>query len=132
MTLGIDSTVRSSRADVIRDAIDSDASAGILRIFDGVRPATGGSITNVLATLELADPVAPNAVGGVSTWSAIAGVTASMSGTATWFRVTDGITGHVFDGDVGVSGSDLNFNTVTFTAGLVVSISSFVLTEADA
>lgn len=132
MTLGIADAIRSTRADEIRDAVDADASAGILIVYDGVRPSKGGTTTTALATFTLPDPVAPNAVAGVSTWNAISASTISVTATASWFRVTDGAAAFVFDGDCGLSGSDLNFDSLSFVSGRSVTIDSFIISDGNA
>ena len=128
MTIGIVESVRNSMADFITFETDDFGSAS-LKIYDGVRPSTGGAATTVLADLTLSFPSFPAASGGVITANAITGDTsANNTGTATWFRITDGSSGFVMDGDVGTSGSDLNLNTVAITTGVQVDITSFVIT----
>jgi hypothetical protein len=128
MALGYNSTLRDNQLDEVTARAGTLAK---LRIYDGVRPVTGGTATTLLAELICNATFAPGASGGVLTLNAIASGTAS-TGTATWFRIvqTDGTT-HVMDGDVGTSGSDLNFNSVSFTAGGTVSVSSFVITAGN-
>jgi hypothetical protein len=134
MALGFNSTMRSNRADQITARQDGGSGAALLRIYDGSRPATGGTATTLLAELTLSDPSASAASSGTLTYSAItADSSANATGTATWFRIvqSDGST-HVMDGSVGTSGSDLNLNTTSIVSGAQVSISSFVLTEGNA
>lgn len=132
MTLGIDETVRDNELDEIGAAADAGAGAAILLILDGTRPATGGALTTTLATLTMSDPAFAAATGGTLTANAITGDTsADATGTATWFRITDSVSGHVLDGDVGTSGSDLNLNTVSITAGVAVDVTSMVLTAGN-
>lgn len=117
------------------DAITTFAgNAALLRIYDGVRPATGGSATTLLAELTLASPMAAGAAVGVLTLSAITSdASANATGTATWARIVkaDGTT-HVMDLSVGTSGADINFATVAFVAAAVISITSATITEANA
>lgn len=136
MAISFKATVRSSRANVIRDAVDAGATAGLLRIYQGTRPATDGATTGstLLAELTFSDPCAANASNGVLTMSAISPDTsANATGTAQWFRVVDGTTNNtVIDGDCGTSGSDLNLNSTSISSGQQVSCSSFVITEGNA
>jgi hypothetical protein len=135
MALGFKATVRNSRANVIRDAIDAGSAAGKLRIYSGTRPATDGTATTLLAELTFSDPSAPNASNGVLTMSAITADTsadAATTTTATWFRVVDSNGATVMDGDCGTSGSDLNLNSTSISPGQQVSCSSFVITEGNA
>ena len=133
MALGIVAAGRNNMLDELTTLIDAGVSAGLLRIYDGVRPATGGSATTLLAELTFSDPSFPAAAAGTMTASAITDdASANATGTATWFRVADSAGGAVIDGDVGTSGSDLNLNTTSITAGVNVSVSSFVLTAGNA
>jgi len=132
MTMAFATTLRNARANQIQAARDAGAGAGKVRIYDGVRPATAGAVTNLLAELTYSDPSSPDAVGGVLTASAITGDTsADATGTATWFRDVDSDDVFVMDGDVGVSGSDLNLNTVNVVIGLPVDISGNEITEGN-
>lgn len=129
MALAYSSTVRNAMLDAITSAIGA---SGLLRIYDGARPASGGSATTKLAELALSATSAPGASVGVLTFSAISNDTsADASGTATWFRVTTSGGTFVIDGNVGTSGSDLNLTTTTIVATQPVSVSSFVITEGN-
>jgi len=116
------------------DAITSLAGAScLINIYDGTRPATGGTATTLLAQLTGNATFAPAASGGVLTLNAITqDSSANATGTATWFRIyaSNGTT-HVMDGNVGTSGSDLNLTTVSIVTAQPVSISSFVITEGN-
>lgn len=132
MTVGLLSTLRSSRANLIRDAVDAGAGAGLFRVYDGTRPATGGTATTLLAELTFTDPSAANASSGVLTFSAItADASANATGTATWCRFVDSTGAFVLDGSVGTSGADYNLNTVSITTGVNVSCTSAVITEGN-
>jgi hypothetical protein len=116
------------------DAITTRAgNAALLRIYDGSRPATGGTATTLLAELTCGTPFAAGAASGVLTLGAITqDASANATGTATWFRIVkaDGTT-HVLDGNVGTSGSDLNLTTVSIVITQPVSVTSFVITEGN-
>jgi hypothetical protein len=133
MALAFASTLRSSRADLIDDAVNAGSGAGLLRIYSGTRPSTGGTATTLLAELTFSDPAFGVASGGVLTASAItADSSANNTGTATWFRVVDSAGTFVMDGNVGTSGSDLNLNSTSISANQNVSVTSFVITEGNA
>jgi hypothetical protein len=133
MPLSFASTLRTSRADLIDDAVNAGTGAGLLRIYSGTRPSTGGTATTLLAELTFSDPAFGNAAAGVITASAItADASANATGTATWFRIVDSSGTFVMDGDVGVSGSDLNLNSTSISTGQNVSVTSFVITEGNA
>ena len=122
------------------DAVNAEADAlsvlldnGYLRIYDGTQPAnadTAISTQTLLAELRFNADAAPSAVAGVLTFSAITqDSNANNTGTASWFRAlkSDGST-VMFDGTVGVSGSDLNIATTSIVAGAIVGATSFVYT----
>jgi hypothetical protein len=117
------------------DAITTRAgNAALLRIYDGTRPATGGTATTLLAELTCGTPFAAGAASGVLTLTVpTQDSSANATGTATWFRIVkaDGTT-HVLDGNVGTSGSDLNLTTVSIVITQPVSVTSFVITEGNA
>ena len=130
MALGVNSTTRNAWLDSITSRAGASA---LLRIYDGTRPATGGAATTLLAELTCNATFAPAASGGVLTLNAItADSSANATGTATWFRIVQsGGSTHVLDGDVGTSGSDLNFNSVSFVTGGNVAVTSFTITAPN-
>jgi len=132
MALGLATALRTTRATDIVTAIDAGAGPGLLRIYDGVRPATGGSVTNLLAELTLSDPCG-TVTNGVLTFSAITqDASANATGTATWFRIVTSAAAFVLDGSVGTSGTDLNLTTTSVTTGQPVQVTSLVFTEGNA
>jgi hypothetical protein len=132
MALAYVTALRNARLDAITTKIDAGAGAGLLRIYDGTRPATGGAATTLLAELTFSDPSSAAAASGVLTASAITqDSSANATGTASWFRVVDSTAAFVMDGNVGTSGSDLNLTTVSITATQPVSVTSFVITEGN-
>lgn len=131
MAIALSATLRNNRADQITSFAGGSA---LIRIYNGTRPATGGTVTTLLAQLTCNATFAPAASGGVLTLNAITQDSgADATSTATWFRIvkSDGTT-FVLDGDVGTSGSDLNLNTTSIVSGGPVAITSFVLTEGNA
>lgn len=133
MAISYVTTLRNDRLDDITARIDAGAGAGLLRIYNGTRPATCGTATTLLAELTFSDPSFPAASAGVLTANAItADPSADNTGTATWFRSVDSTGTCVIDGNCGTSGSDLNFNSVDISAGQEVSCASFVITAGNA
>jgi len=131
MALGLDATLRNNMLDQITTRAGGSA---LLRIYDGTRPATGGTATTLLAELTCNATFAPAASGGVLTLNSITqDSSANATGTATWFRIvqSDGST-HVLDGNVGTSGSDLNLNTTSLVSGGPVAVTSFTITAGNA
>lgn len=130
MALAYSTTLRNAMLDAITTAAGGSA---LLRIYDGTRPATGGSATTLLAELTCNATFAPSAASGVLTLNSITqDASANATGTATWFRIvkSDGTT-HVMDGSVGTSGSDLNLTTTSIVATQPVSVTSFTITEGN-
>lgn len=133
MTIGLVTAARNAHLDDINTRINAGAGAGLLRVYDGTRPATGGTATTLLAELTFSDPAAPAASGGVLTFSAITqDSSANATGTATWCRIVDSTGAFVADGSVGTSGADYNLNTTSITAGVAVSCTSASLTAGNA
>lgn len=130
----INETTRNLMLDLISDAIDAGAGAGLIRIYDGTQPADSSvAITSqtLLATLTFTDPGKSTLTGGVLTFAAITDdASADATSTATWARIIDSDLATVFDCDVGVTGSGatIEFNTVEFVAAKNVSMTSFTLT----
>ena len=129
MALAYVTTLRNSRLDQITSAIGN---AGLLRIYDGTRPATGGTATTLLAELTGGTPWASTASSGQVTANSItADASANAGGVATWHRWTTSGGTAVVDGNVGTSGSDLNLTTTTIVLAQPVSVSSYVITEGN-
>lgn len=131
MALAFATSLRTARVDAITTFAGNGA---LLRIYDGTRPATGGSATTLLAELTCGTPFAAGASSGVLTLGSITqDSSANATGTATWFRIvkSDGTT-HVLDGNVGTSGSDLNLTTTSITSGQPVQVTSFTITDGNA
>jgi hypothetical protein len=130
MALGYVASLRNAQLDAITTAVGT---SGKIRIYSGTRPATGGTATTLLAELPCSATFAPAASGGVLTINAITSdASADATGTASWFRVLTSANAAVIDGDVGTSGSDLNLNSTSITAGGSVAITSFTITAGNA
>ena len=130
MALAFSAAVRNSMLDAITTAAGGSA---LLSIYDGTRPATGGTATTLLAQLTCNATFAPSASGGVLTLNAITtDSSANATGTASWFRITTSGATHIVDGNCGTSGSDLNLNTLSIVSGGPVAVSSFTITAGNA
>lgn len=130
MALAYSTTLRNTMLDAITTAVGA---SGLLRIYDGTRPATGGSATTLLAELTCNATFAAGAASGVLTLNAITSdSSANATGTATWFRIVTSGGTFVIDGNVGTSGSDLNLNTVSIVSGAAVAVTSFTITGGNA
>lgn len=129
MALAYSTTIRNGMLDFITSTVGGSA---LLNIYDGSRPATGGTATTLLAQLTCNATFAPGASGGVLTLNAITqDSSANATGTATWFRITTSGATFCIDGNVGTSGSDLNLTTTSIVATQPVSVTSFVITEGN-
>ena len=129
MAVGYSTTLRNARLDAITTAIGA---SGLLRIYDGTRPASGGAATTLLAQLALSATFAPAAAAGVLTASAIASdSSADATGTATWARLTT--SGGTFVADLGVatSGQEVTLNTTAIVITGTVTCSSLVITAGN-
>jgi len=132
MALSYIATLKNSMLDEITTAIGA---SGLLRIYDGTPPAnadTALSGNTLLATLALSATAAPAASGGVLTFSTISDDTsADATGTASFFRLLTSGASAVVQGTVGTSGSDINFNSVSFVTGGNVAVSSLTITAGN-
>ena len=134
MALGFATTLRTSRVTAVRDAIDAGSGPGKIRIYNGTRPATGGTATTLLAELTCSDPCG-TVTSGVLTFSTItADSSADNFGTATWFRIVDSAGTFVMDGTITATGGggDGTMNSTTITAGNPVNGLSVVITDGNA
>lgn len=132
LALAFTTAIRTNMMTQVLNALDAGAGAALIRIYDGTRPASGGTATNLLAELTCSDP-AGTVANGVLTFSAITqDASANATGTATWFRAVDSTGAFVIDGNVGTSGSDMNLTTTSIVATQPVSISSATITAGNA
>jgi len=133
MAIGLSTTARNARLTALITAIDAGSGPGVLSIYSGTRPATGGTATTLLAELTLSDPCG-TVSGGVLTFNAITqDSSANASGTASWARIADSDAAFVLDLGVGTAGSGMEIilNTTTIVAGGPVGMTSASLTEGN-
>ena len=114
--------VKEAIATAVLTEIDEDAGAGALVI------QTSADAT--LASLALADPAGTVSAAGVLTFDTTPALsaTASGTGTATKFKITDNSGDEKLYGSVGTSGEDINLSSVSITSGDTVSISTLTYT----
>jgi len=118
----ISTGIRNAMCDAFVDAIDGGAGAGLLEIHTAAFAAK-------LSTNTFSDPAYGAAAAGVAEENAITDDTsADATGTAAVFRVTTSTPTTEFEGTVGTSGQDINFNSVAFVAGDTVSITDLPVT----
>lgn len=132
MALGLVANVRNDFLSAINTRANAGATAALLRIYSGPRPATGGTATTLLAELTMSDPAFNAPAAGAMTAAAITtDAAANATGTAVWFRIVDSNGVAVLDGDVGVAGTDLTLNTTSIVVGTPVAVSSLVITAGN-
>ena len=132
MTIRISDTVRNSRVDAIRAAVDAGASGGFLRIYSGSKPSKGGTPAGLLlAEVLLADPCGTSTGGVLTITAPRTDTSADASGTAAFFYLVDSTGAFVCDGDCATSGSDLNMTTLSIVATQPVEITSLTITDGN-
>jgi len=117
------------------DAQDA-GTACIITIYTGSQPTdadTAIGAQTLLATLTCSatsGTVSDGAPGGLLTFAAITDdSSADATGTAAWCRLLTQAAGTtIADYEIGTSGADINFNSVAFTSGSAISISSLTIT----
>ena len=133
MAVRIDKVVRTTRVDAILNAVDAGATGGFLRVYSGSKPVTKGAAPAglLLADILLADPCGASTGGVLTLTVPRTDTAANNSGTASFFYLVDSTGAFVCDGDVAVSGSDLNVTTTTIVAGQPVDITSLTITDGN-
>jgi hypothetical protein len=133
MAVRIADSVRNSRVDAIRAAIDAGAGAGLLRIYSGSKPGTKGAAPagTLLAELTCADPCGSSSGGVLTFTTPFSDTSANATGTAAFFYLVDSTGAFVCDGDCAVSGSDLNLTTLSIVSGQAVQVTSLTITDGN-
>jgi len=132
MAVRIADTVRNTRVDSIRIAVDAGAGAGLLRIYSGSKPTKGGVPAGVLlAELTCADPCGSSTTGVLTFTVPFSDTSANATGTAAFFYLTDSTGAFVCDGDCNTSGSDLNLTTLSIVATQPVQVTSLTITDGN-
>jgi len=133
MAMQYNDAIRNAFNDAITTAAGTSA---LIKMYSGTKPATVATALSgntLLATLPCSATFAPASSGGVLTLNAISNDTAAdADGTGSFFRITTSGGTAVAQGTLGTSGADINLATLTFTTGLVVSVSSFTHTAPGA
>jgi hypothetical protein len=121
MAITISTASRNAACDAVVDLVDVSG-PGTLKFY------TAGFAT-LLATLTFSNPAFGAAATGTATANAItADTSADATGTAASFKIFDGAGAEILLGSVGTSGQDINFNTVSWTTGDNISVSSLTVT----
>ena len=127
----ITNATASAACDAIVDRLDTGG-AGTCKIYTATIPATADTALGaqtLLATLTFSATAFGSASNGVATAASITSdSSADATGTAAWARWANGSATTILDCTVGTSGDDINFATVAFVSGAVISISSLTVT----
>lgn len=126
-------TLANASKSAAANAVTALANTGTIKIYTASRPAspdTAITSQTLLATLTFNSTAFGAASNGAAAANAITSGAAVATGTAAWARLfkSDGTT-VIGDCDVGTSGADLNFPTVSFVSGATVSCSALTLTQ---
>ena len=122
-----------------KTAIDA-GTAAVIEIYDGTPPTDADTAIGAqvkLATLTMNatafGSVSDDTPGAIMTAAAITpDSSADATGTAAWFRLSTQAAGTViFQGTVGTSGANINFNTVSFTATSEISITALTVFQGE-
>lgn len=131
MPLQFDVTTRNN----MLAQIVNDAASGYLLIYSGAAPANVAASlagTTLLAALPLSATMGTVSA-GVLTFNAITQENAVVSGTASFFRISNTAqSAYYVQGTVGTAGCDINLNTTTITSGGPVAVSSLTFTAPGA
>lgn len=131
--------VAQSMLTALKTAIDA-GTAAIITIYGDTQPVDADTAIvaqTLLATLTMSatafGAVSDDTPGAIMTAAAITpDSSADDTDTATWFRMLTQAGGStIMDGSVGTSGADINFNTVAFTAGSQIEITSLTITQPE-
>lgn len=119
----ISTAARNAMADALVDQIDiGSGGSGKIRIYTS-------AFGTLLAELDFSSTAFGSAVAGTATANTITDdSSANATGTAAVCRIIDKNGSTVFEGTVGTSGADINFNSVSITTGDRISISSMTVT----
>lgn len=136
----ISNVAAKALADAFDDQVNIGSTAAVIDIRTGAQPADPDTAATgtLLGTLTMSDPAfgaaTDAAPGGLITASAITNdSSADATGTAGYFRIRATGTGadDVADGECGTSGADLNWNTLSITAGSTLSITALTVTMPE-
>lgn len=128
--------ITATRRNAQLDNLLAQLNNGYIRVYSGTKPTNADTAlagNTLLAELRFSATAFPSASAGSATANAITqDSSADASGTASFVRcfASDGTT-VICDLTVGTSGADINFATLTFTAGVAVQITSLAISQPD-
>lgn len=132
MPIQLSTEARNAGCDGVVDLLDT----GTVEIRTGVRPANPAAAATgtILGTFTLPNPAFGAASVGVATANAVTAVTASGTGTASWFRAYRSAGnggGAVIDGDVATSGADMTIQNTSVNASQALTITAWTHTQPE-
>jgi len=132
MTLQYSVAVANAKLDAIETTVGTSA---VLKIYTGSMPANVAAARTgtVLASLTLpSDWMAAASAGSKAKAGTWQDTSADNTGTAAYFTIfaSDGTTAHI-QGTVGVSGTDMIVDSVSFTSGQSFTINTFTITSGN-
>lgn len=125
--MALNTQVADATVNAQANALATLCNSGLIRIYDGVQPATADTAVsgNTLGvTLTFGATAFPSAVSGLLTANAITSGTAVADITPTWARIVKSDTTTVVM-DVSAGAASANLTIGAFTTGTVVSATSF-------
>lgn len=128
MALTLSPTIKTNMMAQINAAAGTSA---VLTIYNGTRPATGGTATTALAVFTCNATAFGTVSGRVLTALPIASVAAVATGTATWARLTSSGGTFVADMNVGTGGAELTLTTTAVASGATLSITSCTISASN-
>jgi hypothetical protein len=130
--MAFEGTLASRNAAV--NAVTALCNSGFIEVYSGTRPATPDTALSgntLLVTLTFGATAFGAGSSGVATANAITSGTVVATGTAAWARVYESNNSTVVgDCNVGTSGSDINFPSLSFVINELVSCTSLTLTQS--
>jgi hypothetical protein len=130
----LSTTARNAGADAVGNLADAGAGPGTIKIYTGSSPGPDSAVTGtLLAEFTLSDPAFGAAATGVKTLDitpAVEDTSANATGTAGYARLADSVPATVMDLTVTATGGggDIELNSVSINAGVVVTITSGTIT----
>ena len=125
---GYSTTLRNGKLNEITTTVGN---AGVLTIYNGTRPATGGTATTALVAFTCGTPFAAAAASGVLSPTLPSATAAVATGTATWARLTTSGGTFVADFSVSTAGAEINLNSTSLTISVNVTLTSWTITDGN-
>lgn len=133
MAIGISNALRSATVDGITGFLSgtngTKGTAGILCVYDGSQPATGGSTSGCALLVQISGIAWSAGTGGTAVITGNKTGTAGSTSTATWARLSDVGKTYIIDGDVV---SDFILDSADITEDAVVTLTAATIVQPEA